>query len=486
MGMGMSAMTGMGVLVILAAVAGWWLGRRAGSAAAAPVAAALRENREEVERLRGERDTLVAGQAGFQTQAKELRRLCDEQHGELGNLRRQYTELSTEAVRVQEQLKAGQAALESERELLTAAREKLTDTFKSLAGDILKENNAQFLGIANRELSAKEESIEKLLSPVRETLGKMEAQTQQLETRRAEAYTEVLTEIKNIQKTHETLRQETTQLVQALRAPKARGNWGELQLKRCIEFAGMVEHCSFEVEKHMRGGDDDAAQRPDVVVQLPNGRAIIIDAKTPLDAYLSAMNCTDEIQRTICLKAHASQVRTHLSQLGGKQYWQRFQNSPDFVICFLPSEVLFSAALEQDPSLIEAGSQLNVILATPTTLIALLKAVAYGWQQMEITRNAIEICKAGEDLYRKLAGTQEYFTKMGSALNSTVKQFNSLVGAVEGRGSVFSLAAKLHELKIGQDEIAETLPIETAARELQSAHWDTSVALAASGGTSEE
>lgn len=476
--------------VILAAVlgllAGWWLGRGSAGAATQPLAESLRESKQESERLRRERDAMLADRAAFETQAKELRRQCEEQSGELGNLRRQCAELTTEAARVQEQLKAGSAALANERELLTAAREKLTDTFKSLAGDILKENNVQFLGAANRELSAKEESIEKLLSPVRETLGKMEAQTQRLETERGKAYTEVLTEIKNIQKTHETLRQETTQLVQALRTPKARGNWGELQLKRCIEFAGMVQHCSFDVEKHMKGNEEDPAQRPDVVVQLPNGRAIIIDAKTPLDAYLSAMICADEIQRTACLKAHATQVRTHLLQLGGKQYWQRFQNSPDFVVCFLPSEVLFSAALEQDPSLIEVGSQLNVILATPTTLIALLKAVAYGWQQMEITRNAIEICKAGEDLYRKLAGTQEHFTRMGSALASTVKHFNNLVGAVEGRGSVFSLAAKLHELKIGQDEIAEVMPVETAPRSLQSEHWDAPIVLAASEENSEK
>jgi DNA recombination protein RmuC len=236
----------------------------------------------------------------------------------------------------------------------------------------------------------------------------------------------------------------------------------------------------------MKGNDQDPAQRPDVVVQLPNGRCIVIDAKTPLDAYLSAMSAVDEIQRAFYLKTHAAQVRSHLSQLGGKQYWQRFDNSPDFVVCFLPSEVLFSAALEQDPSLIEVGSQLNVILATPTTLIALLKAVAYGWQQMEITRNAIEICKAGEDLYRKLAGTQEHFTRLGNALSGSVRHFNNLVGAVEGRGSVFSLAAKLHALKIGQGEIAEVAPVESAARVLQSEHWDDPVALAAAEETSED
>ncbi len=482
--MNMAAWMGMAAVGMVALLAGWWLGSRtaktAADSAAAPMAEALRESKEETARLRLEREPLLAERAGFQQQAEELRRQSEEQKAELGGLRREYAALMTETTRVHEQLKAGQAALASERELLTASREKLTDTFKSLAGDILKENNAQFLGIANRELAAKEESIAKLLSPVRETLGKMEVQTQQLETKRAEAYSEVLTEIKNIQKTHETLRQETTQLVQALRAPKARGNWGELQLKRCIEFAGMVEHCSFEVEKHMRGNDLEAAQRPDVVVSLPNGRAIIIDAKTPLDAYLSAMSCADELQKVVHLQAHATRVRTHLTSLGGKQYWQRFHNSPDFVVCFLPSEVLFSAALEQEPGLIEFGSQANVILATPTTLIALLKAVAYGWQQMEITRNAIEICKAGEDLYRKLAGTQDHFTKMGNALNSTVKHFNNLVGAVEGRGSVFSLAAKLHGLKIGQEEIAEVMPVDASTRGLQSDHWGETIALAAS------
>ncbi|MFZ0518358.1 MAG: DNA recombination protein RmuC [Acidobacteriaceae bacterium] len=470
--MNIASIVGMVGLAIFGLLVGWWLGNRSGQLAS--------------ERLRGEREALIADRTRFQAQAALLGQQADVQKAELEQLRNQCAALAAEIARSQEQLKSGQAALTSERELLTQARDKLTDTFKSLAGDILKENNAQFLGLANRELSAKEESIEKLLSPVRETLGKLETQTKQLETERGKAYTEVLTEIKNIQRTHETLRMETTQLVQALRAPKARGNWGELQLKRCIEFAGMVERCSFDVEKHMKGNDVDPAQRPDVVVQLPNGRAIIIDAKTPLDAYLSAMSATDEVQRTIFLKAHAAQVRTHLTQLGGKQYWQRLQSSPDFVVCFLPSEVLFSAALEQDPSLIEVGSQLNVILATPTTLIALLKAVAYGWQQMEITRNAIAICKAGEDLYKKLAGTQGYFSRLGNALNTSVKQYNDLVGAVEGRGSVFSLASKLHELKIGQDEIPEVSPIESTTRSLQSDHWDEPLALAAAEERQEE
>lgn len=474
--MNIVAFAGMGVAALVALLVGWWLGGRAAGAAAtgqlAPLQDALRESKEAVEQLRAQRDRLIGDSAGFEREAEGLRQANGEQRSELENLRSECAGLRTEIARMQEQLKTGQAALTSERELLQEARKQLTDAFKLTANEVLDASNSQFLKRASHEFDVKKQAIDTLLQPVTEALRKIEGQTKELETKRASAYAEVLTEIRNVQKTHETLRQETTQLVQALRAPKARGNWGELQLKRCVEFAGMVQYCSFDVEKYMKGRDDDPAQRPDVVVQLPNGRAIIIDAKTPLDAYLSAMSGTDELQRITYLKTHAAQVRAHLGQLGGKQYWQRFQNSPDFVVCFLPSEVLFSAALEQDPSLIEIGSQLNVILATPTTLIALLKAVAYGWQQMEITRNAVEICNAGEALYKKLAGTQEHFIKTGNALVSTVKSFNNLVGAVEGRGSVFSLAAKLHELKIGQQEIAEIMPIEIAARSLQSDHWD--------------
>lgn len=475
--MNFEMIAGMAVLALVGLLVGWWLGNRSTKAA--------------LERLRGERDTLLADRTRFETQADELRRLTEEQKADLLAARAEAGAFREQATRQQVQVEEAQRSIAREQETLEKARVQLTETFQGLAAKALQENNKEFLGLANRELTAKEESIEKLLSPVRETLDKMEMQTQQLETERAKAYTEVLTEIRNVQKTHETLRMETTQLVQALRAPKARGNWGELQLKRCIEFAGMVEHCSFEAEKHMPGTEEEGAQRPDVVVQLPNGRVIIIDAKTPLDAFLSAMSCTDEEQKAAWLKAHATRVRTHLSQLGNKRYWQRFQNlsdqsSPEFVVCFLPSEVLFSAALEQDPNLIEIGSQLNVILATPTTLIALLKAVAYGWQQMEVARNATAIRDTGEALYKKLAGTQEHFARLGNALSSSVKQFNNLVGAVEGRGSVFSLASKLHELKIGQQEIAEIAPIEVTTRSPQSNHWEDTVALAAGAETSGE
>jgi DNA recombination protein RmuC len=394
--------------------------------------------------------------------------------------------LETANARLEERLVAEKAALEQ-------ARNSLSDTFSGLARKALSENNQSFLEFAKQELGrqqqsasssleAKETAIATLLKPVGEALDKLQQATQGMETKRAEAYGAVLTEIANIKETHQSLRRETSQLVQALRAPKARGNWGELQLKRCVEFAGMVEHASFDTQIFVRG--EDVSRQPDCVVYLPNGRTIIIDAKTPLDAFLDAAGETDEAARELRLAAHAASVREHLSQLSAKAYWKQFKDSPDFVVCFLPKEVLFSAALEQDPDLIEFGSNSSVILATPTTLIALLKAVAYGWQQMEVTKNAIAIREAGEKLYDKLAGAQDYFNKMGRALTSAVGQYNSLIGCIEGRGSVFSQARKLHELGIGQEELAEIQLLESVTRDLKADDWSHSegLSLAAQAG----
>ncbi|HUY81653.1 MAG TPA: DNA recombination protein RmuC [Acidobacteriaceae bacterium] len=374
-----------------------------------------------------------------------------------------------------------QEKLAAEKDALAKTEKTFMDAFSALASKALKDNNESFLNLAKQELGkqqlgatttleAKEAAIANLLKPMGEALNKLQSTTHELEVKREGAYGTVLTEIKNIQETHQNLRRETTQLIQALRAPKARGNWGELQLKRCIEFAGMVEHASFDTEVFVRR-DDDPSIRPDCVIHLPNQRTIVIDVKTPFDAFLEAMGATDEAARETLLIAHATRVREHLTQLSAKAYWKQFKDSPDFVVCFLSSEVLFSAALEQDPGLIEFGSNSNVILATPTTLIALLKAVAYGWQQMDITRHAIAIRETGQKLYDKLAVAQDYFAKMGKALESAVRQYNSLIGCIEGKGSVFTLARRLHELGIGQDELTEAQPLESATRDLKADDW---------------
>lgn len=372
--------------------------------------------------------------------------------------------------------------LASEQESLKQARASLDDAFRSAAARVLNENSQAFLQLARQELDKqqqvagnqldqKEKAIEGLLKPVRETLDKLQQGTQELEVKREGAYQSLKQLMEGMQTSHADLRRETSQLVSALRAPKIRGNWGELQLKRCIEFGGMVQHASFDMEVFMRG--EEGSIRPDCVIYLPNGRSIVIDVKTPFDAFLDAMSAPDEATRTLKLATHAQRVREHLTALSAKSYWKQFKESPDFVVCFLSSEVFFSAALEQAPDLIEFGSSSNVILATPTTLIALLKAVAYGWQQFEVTKHAVAIREVGEKLYDKLTTAQKYFTQMGNALGSTVKQYNNLIGCVEGRGSVFTFARKLHELHIGQDELPEIGMLESVTRELTAEDWKT-------------
>jgi DNA recombination protein RmuC len=394
--------------------------------------------------------------------------------------RQRILSLETEKARIEERLIAEKSAFDQ-------AKSSLSDTFSALARRALAENSDSFLSLAKQELGkqqlsassnleAKEKAIASLLQPVGEALVKLQSATQQLEVKREGAYGAVLAEINKIQEAHAKLGRETTQLVQALRAPKTRGNWGQLQLERCIEFAGMVEHASFDLEVHVRA--DDAALRPDCVIYLPNGRTVIVDAKTPLDAFLDAADEPDEAVRALRLAAHASAVRVHVKQLSEKKYWKQFKESPDFVVCFLPAEALFSAALEQDPELIEFGSNSSVILATPTTLIALLKAVAYGWQQMEITKNAIAIREAGEKLYDKLATAQDYVSKMGKALTSAVSHYNSLVGCIEGGKGAFAQARRLHELGVGQDELPELRRLESELRDMREDEWPQAGGLA--------
>ncbi|HVW77560.1 MAG TPA: DNA recombination protein RmuC [Alloacidobacterium sp.] len=420
------------------------------------------------------RSQSVSGEISAQKKNSEsLAAQLAERERQLEQSRRDATLLHTENARLETRLAA-------EQEALKQARTSLEDAFRSAASRVLNENSQAFLQLARQELGKqqqtagsqleqKEKAIETLLQPIRETLNKLQQGTQELEVKREGAYESLKQLVQGMQSSHTDLRRETSQLISALRAPKVRGNWGELQLKRCIEFAGMVQHASFDLEVFVRG--DESSIRPDCVIHLPNDRTIVIDVKTPFDAFLDAMNAPDESTRSLKLAAHAARVRDHLSALAAKSYWKQFNDSPDFVVCFLSSEVFFSAALEQDPGLIEFGSASNVILATPTTLIALLKAVAYGWQQLEVTKNALAIREVGEKLYDKLTTAQEYFSKMGNALSSTVKQYNNFVGCIEGRGSVFTYARKLHELQIGQDELPEIGMLESVTRELKAEDW---------------
>lgn len=389
-----------------------------------------------------------------------------------------------------------QGNLDAQRSALDTAKASLGEAFTSAAADALRKNNQAFLDLAKEKLgaqqdkaelnlAAKEAAIAGLLQPVREALDKLNAETHALESKREGAYSAVVTEIRNLQETHGDLRRETSQLIQALKAPKTRGSWGELQLRKCIEFAGMIEHCTFEKEVHIAGTpENEDTLRPDVVVHLPNNRCIVIDAKTPLDAFLEAMASEDDILKAEKLKMHALQVRKHLEQLQKKRYWERLEHAADFVVCFLPSEVLFSAALEADPTLIEYGVKDNVVLATPTTLISLLRAVAIGWQQTQLTENARSIQETGLALYRKLGKAHEHLSNVGKGIRNAGKAYDDLVGIIEGRGGVFSQARKLRELGVGDSEIEPVDLLSVEPRELRADDWSPGsqgLRLAASG-----
>ncbi len=355
---------------------------------------------------------------------------------ELKRERTQHQSVREELAALRAKMEAEQRSADEKVQALLTVEKNLKASFESLAASALDANSKRLMQLARgeletqqveaaKELAAKESAIEMLLKPMQESLARLSSHSQDLEVKREGAYKQVLAEIQNIQKSHVDLRKETTQLVAALRAPQVRGNWGEMHLERCVEFSGMVQYASFDVEKFVRG--EDVSIRPDMVVKLPNGRSIIVDAKTPLDAFLNASACEDEVQRSVYMKAHAAQVRKHLDALRDKAYWKQFPESPDFVVCFLPSEVLFSAALEQDPSLLEYSAESRVLLATPTTLIALLKAVAYGWKQSQIARDAQLIRNEALNVQSKLVGMHDAIVELGKRLRSAGKAYDDML-----------------------------------------------------------
>jgi DNA recombination protein RmuC len=390
-----------------------------------------------------------------------------------------------------EELAAARQQLKNEQEKYAQMKADLDAAFKGAAADALRANTQSFLALARQELGgqtqeakttleAKELAIRNLVDPLGAALKSLDEQTRAMETKRSGAYARVETLVENLQQSIpaslDALKNETSQLITALRAPKTRGNWGELQLRRCVEYAGMIEHCSFAEQVSARD-EDDRLLRPDLIIQLPNGREIVVDAKTPLDAFLDAANSADPAAQKLRFDAHAQRVRTHLKELSGKAYWKQFDKAPDFVVCFLPSEALFSAALEADPSLIGFGAQSHVVLATPTTLIALLRAVEFGWQQMDITKHAKAIHELGRRMYEKLVVAQGHVTRLGNALQNSVETYNRFLGSIEGKqgGSVFFLGRQLGDLVHAEQELAEVPKIQSEVRDLESREWSQPV-----------
>ncbi len=371
-----------------------------------------------------------------------------------------------------EERKSGEEKLR----LLDEARTRLSDAFQALSAEALRNANASFLQLAKESLSThqaaakgdlekRQQAIAEMVAPVRDSLGKLDVKIGAIEKEREGAYRQITEQVTSLQSTQEQLKREASNLVQALRAPQVRGRWGEIQLRRVVELAGMVNYCDFSEQVTVE--TDDGRQRPDLMVRLPGGKTVVVDSKVPLAAYLDAVAVPDETARRSKLADHARHVRDHVTALSRKSYWDQFRPAPEFVVLFLPGESFFSAALEQDPSLLEVGASKNVVIATPTTLIALLKAVAYGWKQEKLAENASEISELGRELYKRLADMGSHLTKLGRNLGTAVEAYNSVVGSMESR--VLVSARKFRDLEAaGSDKEIELLePIEHAPRRLQ-------------------
>lgn len=384
--------------------------------------------------------------------------------------------LREDTIRLQAELESERRAGLEKSRAFEEARQQLGDSFNALAAQALKHNSSEFLKLAQENfkqlhihsqnaLSEREKAVENLVKPIREVMEKTEQQIRQMEKDRLSAYGSLSKHLESMAETQRLLQSETRNLVQALRRPEVRGQWGEMTLKRLAELAGMVEHCDFFEQEQVRT-EEGQALRPDMIVRMPDGRDIVVDAKTPLDAYLSAMEAVSDEEKLKALQRHARKVRERVRELSTKAYWQQFKNAPDFVVLFIPGDQFLSAALEQDRKLLEDAMAEKVILATPTSFIALLRAVAYGWRQQALAENAEKIRMVGEELYGRLGTFADYLSKLGRSLDSSVGHFNKAIGSFDSR--ILPSARKFTEMGIhAKKDLEEPAPLEKSVRRMQ-------------------
>ena len=404
------------------------------------------------------------------TRVPTLETALVDQQNLLSTAKAKVAELDT---RLEEERKAADEKLA----LLKEAEQKLSDAFKALSADALKSNNQSFIELAKStlekfqegakgDLEARKKAVDELVRPLKESLEKVDTKIGEMEKVRLSAYSALSEQLKGLVETQiPMLRSETQSLVKALRQPTVQGRWGEIQLKRVVEMAGMVEYCDFVEQESVT--TEDGRLRPDLIVRLPGGKSIVVDAKAPISAYMATLDAPDEDTRRARLADYATQVRAHMTALSQKRYWEQFDPAPEFVFMFLPGEMFFSAALQEDPTLIEFDVSKGVILATPTTLIALLRAVAYGWRQEALARNTQEISALGKELYNRLANLAEHWSKVGKGLDSAMDAYNKATGTLESRVLVTARRFRDLEAADADVEIDTAEPLDHSPRALQ-------------------
>lgn len=421
------------------------------------------------------------GQAASATERAALHERVAAKDRELQKLQETFDAEVTESHGLRERTARLQADLEGERraaqersESFKRVTEELAEKFKALSRDALKDNNQEFLSLARAtlerfqetakgDLELRQRAIDQLVKPLKDSLDKVDGKIGEIEKARTGAYAELREQVRALATSQLQLHAETGNLVKALRTPHIRGRWGEIQLRRVVELAGMLQYCDFTEQTTVE--TEDGRIRPDVIVRLPGNRTIVVDAKVPFEAFYESISTNDDAVRINCLKEHARLVRTHIGALSRKSYWESVQPTPEFVLLFLPGENFYSAALEQDPKLIEDGINQRVIIATPTTLIALLKAISYGWQQEHRAANADEVGKLGKELYDRLRTFVNYFADIGRNLDRALDSYNKGVGSLEAR--VMVTARKFKERgALAGEEIEPMEPVDKSTRML--------------------